>query len=78
MFPFYLLVTIGYLVNTSGYLVVTSGYFIAATGYFCLLLVTSCYFWFLVLLTTPNVYFFVSMRKVRQNKLNPTNWKVWI
>ena len=42
MFPFFLLVTTGYIVDTSGYLVVTSGYLIDA----------SCYFWFLVLVTT--------------------------
>ena len=48
---FYLLVTTGYLVDTSDYLVIVSGYLIANTGYFWLLLVTSHYFWFLVLVT---------------------------
>ena len=52
MFPFFLLVTTGYIVDTCGYLVVTSGYLIDASGYFWLLFVTSCYFWFLILLTT--------------------------
>ena len=52
MFSFYLLVITVYLVHTSGYLVVTSGYLIATTRYFSLLLVTSRYFWFLVLVTT--------------------------
>ena len=50
--PCNLLVTQGYLVNSSGYLVVTSGYLIVTIGYFSLLLVTSRYFWFLVLVTT--------------------------
>ena len=48
----YLLVTPGYLTVSSCYLVVTSGYLIVTTGYFSLLLVTSRYFWFLVLATT--------------------------
>ena len=52
VFPFNLLAITGYLVDTSGYLVVTSGYLIAATGYFWLLLISSCYFWFLILVTT--------------------------
>ena len=56
-FFFYLLVITGYLADTSGYLVVTSGYLIATTGYFSLLLVTSRYFWFLVLVTTNENYF---------------------
>ena len=50
-FPCYLLVTSGYLVVTSGYLNITSGYLIAISGYFWLRLVTSHYFWFLVLVT---------------------------
>ena len=57
MFFFYLLVITGYLADTSGYLVVTSGYLIATTGYFSLLLVTSRYFWFLVLVTTRSNIF---------------------
>ena len=36
----------------SRYLVVTSGYLIVTNGYFRLVLVTSGYFWFLVLVTT--------------------------
>ena len=51
-FLFYSLVTCGYLVVTCGYMVITSGYLIATTGYFWLPLVTACYFWFLVLVTT--------------------------
>ena len=51
VFPCKLLVTISYLHIYSGYLGVTSGKLIAATGYFWLHLVTSRYFWFLVLLT---------------------------
>ena len=56
----YLVVTSGYLVVTCGYLVVTCGYLIATTGYFSLLLVTSCYFWFLVLVITEiNLIFLI-------------------
>ena len=35
-----------------------SGYLIATTGYFWLLLVTFCYFWFVVLVTTATKLFF--------------------
>ena len=52
VFPFNLLAITGYLVDTSGYLVVTSGYLIAATGYFWLLLISFCFFCFLILVTT--------------------------
>ena len=55
VFPFYLLVTSGYLDITCFYLVVTSGYLIATTGYFWLLPITSCYFWFLILVTTSHI-----------------------
>ena len=55
VFLCYLLVTYRYLIVTSGYLVVTPGYLIAISGYFWLRLVTSRYFWFLVLVTTSQM-----------------------
>ena len=58
VFPCYLLVNSSYLAVFSSYLVVTYGYLIATTGgYFWLILVTlvtSCYFWYIFLVTKDN------------------------